>query len=123
MDDKKSEFNAGVETLKDIGYNWRRAMLAAEEFDPMAWYMALLSNKRILNDDMKPEERIKCAEYARRLHTAVVLQVRKNLNNSIAEIPKAIYDLLSEFEEFLRSLSSKYGYKTKYSDDASEMFS
>lgn len=117
-DREQSEFNDAISTLGRMNALIYSALSASLNLDAHTWFHSLRGLSRELNADMTSEEKTENKIYINKLDSPINKYTRKS-DKGKSDISKELYELLAEFETFLRTIHDKAGYKTKKKDDPS----
>ena len=114
---EQSDFNDAIGTVGRMNGLLYVCDQTSGDLDVHSWYFkGLLPFSRELSDDMKDKEKEKVKEFKEIIDPELNIFM-KNANRGKQEVPCKLYNLLNDFENFLRDVWRKAGYKTKMKDD------
>lgn len=110
-----SEWNAASLWLTKMEGRFIQAEDASISLNGSKWFHTLNVIKKNLKDDMNDKEKIYIEEHKNKCNA--LLSKRCNNRKYYSYISTETYTALEEYEEFLRDIYKKAGYKSKVKDD------
>ena len=117
---EQSEFNMAVSYLNRLNFLFYDADNSAMSLDVYKWYHSLLALRRELSTEMKDKEYEESTNFKNNISPLINKSMESQRKKGQSDVTPELYDLLDEFEIFLRKVLKESGLQNKMSDDATK---